>query len=320
MVPKDGDAFFGPATINGPAFFGSGTTAGQDFVDIADITAVGTGGGVGIQAGWDWNITRVDVSNYGQGVRVNTRTSFTDSRTHDNATYGVSGGPSDDATVGPGVEVDHNGGTPDSGGSSGGSKIVGTDSHPTGVRRLTFIGNDFHDNLGTAAIWCDGNCHTVRYEDNVVANNATIGIFHEISWDAVITGNVAFGNGPNATSQSCHFSAQIKVNNSADVEIFGNTVSGVNGENGICLTNTNRNPDSPVPQWLQRVNVHDNDVTMDATDESGFVGDTDYEAITWDFNTYHTVASQPHWQVPGVSAFSFASWQARGFDLNGSAG
>ena len=312
--PKSGDSFTGPATLNGAGFVGTGGTSGQQFVDVTNLTIVGTAG-VGIQAGWDWTITGVDVSGFVQGIRINTRSTLRGSHMHDNATYGLSGGPGSGMLV-EGNEWDQNGGTPDGGGSTGGSKIVGTDVNP-GTVGLIFRDNIVHNNAGPG-IWCDGNCHDVTYDGNTVYDNASIGIFHEISWNATITGNIVYGNGPPATSQSCHYSAQIKVNNSKDVEIFGNTVSGVGGENGICLTNTNRNQTSPVPQFLENISVHDNDVTMDGTDETGFVGDTDFVNVLYDFNTYRTVASQPHWAYPGVSAFGFAQWQARGQDVHGS--
>ena len=312
--PKSGDTFTGPATMNGAGFVGTGGTSGQQFVEITNVTITGGPGGVGIQAGWDWTITNVEVSGFGQGVRVNTRSVLRNSYLHNNSTYGLSGGPGSDILV-EGNEWAFNGGTPDGGGSTGGSKIVGTDVNP-GTVGLTFRNNVVHDNAGPG-IWCDGNCHDVVYEGNEVYDNATIGIFHEISWNAIIRNNVVYGNG--SGSNSCHYHAQIKVNNSKDIQIFGNTVSGVGGENGICLTNTNRNQTSPVPQFLQSVSVHDNDVTMDGTDESGYVGDTDYLGIVFDFNTYHAPPSGSHWARPGASASTFAAWQAFGQDPNGTA-
>lgn len=313
--PKSGDTFTGPATMNGNGFVGSGGTSGQQFVEVAHITISGTGGGVGIQAGWDWIITDVDVSGFSQGVRVNTRSVLRDSHLHDNSTYGLSGGPGSDILV-EGNEWDDNGGTPDGGGSTGGSKIVGTDVNP-GTVGLTFRDNYVHDNRGPG-IWCDGNCHDVLYEGNRVEDNDSIGIFHEISWNAIIRNNIVNGNG--SGSNSCHFHAQIKVNNSKDVEIYGNTVdASVDGENGICLTNTNRNQTSPVPQFLQNVSVHNNDVTLDSTDENGYVGDSDSVNIVWDFNTYHATPTNNHWSRPGVSSSTFAAWKAAGQDPNGTA-
>ena len=51
-----------------------------------------------------------------------------------------------------------------------------------------------HDNDGPG-LWCDIECRNVVYENNLVENNQHIGIFHEISFKAVIRNNVVRHNG-----------------------------------------------------------------------------------------------------------------------------
>jgi hypothetical protein len=50
---------------------------------------------------------------------------------------------------------------------------------------VIFRGNHVHDNVGPG-LWCDINCRDVVYEDNLVERNHDSGIFHEISYNAVI--------------------------------------------------------------------------------------------------------------------------------------
>ena len=54
--------------------------------------------------------------------------------------------------------------------------------------------NHVHHNEGPG-LWTDiDNIHTL-YEGNLVEHNANVGIFHEISYDAVIRNNIVRDNG-----------------------------------------------------------------------------------------------------------------------------
>ena len=75
----------------------------------------------------------------------------------------------------------------DPGWEAGGVKIAESDG-------VTFRGNHVHDNNGPG-LWCDIECRNVVYEDNLVENNQDAGIFHEISFNAVIRRNVVRHNG-----------------------------------------------------------------------------------------------------------------------------
>ena len=75
----------------------------------------------------------------------------------------------------------------DAGWEAGGAKFG--DSN-----RLTIRGNSSHDN-GGPGLWTDHDNRDVLYERNRVVGNAGAGIFHEISYDAVIRDNVVEGNG-----------------------------------------------------------------------------------------------------------------------------
>ena len=59
---------------------------------------------------------------------------------------------------------------------------------------VTFRSNHVHDNIGPG-LWCDIERRNVVYEENLGENNKDIGIFHEISFKAVIRSNVVRHNG-----------------------------------------------------------------------------------------------------------------------------
>ncbi len=87
-------------------------------------------------------------------------------------------------------------------------------------------GNYAHDNWGSGLHTDIDNVNTL-YENNRSENNAQIGIFHEIGYKAIIRNNVTRGNG---YASGWVAGAGIFVNSSQDVEIYGNTVSGISAE------------------------------------------------------------------------------------------
>ena len=59
-------------------------------------------------------------------------------------------------------------------------------------------GNHVFDNVGPG-LWCDIGCRNVLYENNLVERNHDAGIFHEISFNAVIRNNIAATMGSTPT-------------------------------------------------------------------------------------------------------------------------
>lgn len=127
----------------------------------------------------------------------------------------------------------------DTGWEAGGSKF-GCDS-PKEIVNLTVEENYFHDNFGNA-IWCDGNCYNVSIVGNRVTNNVLVdpsngnqfgyGIFFEISSKCVISNNTLSANGPTPTAPNrttFYDSGAIVVADSPNCEVYGNTVTGVDG-------------------------------------------------------------------------------------------
>ena len=102
---------------------------------------------------------------------------------------------------------------------------------------VTFRGNHVHDNIGPG-LWCDIDCRNVVYDGNLVENNQDIGIFHEISFKAVIRNNVVRHNG--SGHRGWFWRAEIGVAASQDVEVKNNTLTVAAGGCGIVLIDQGR--------------------------------------------------------------------------------
>jgi hypothetical protein len=286
ILAKSFDSFIGEsgAILDGGdttdrGIFGYGGATGQHDVTITsvifeDFTVEA------IKAGWDWTIVDSEFRSSHIGVRVGTGTTLRDSSLHHNATYGIVAGPSSDVLI-EGNELAFNGGTDDSGGSSGGSKIAGSTA---GASHIVWRNNYVHHNLGPG-IWSDGNVRYVTYEGNLLVENAGPGIFHEISWDATIRDNVARGNARNAAGKSCWWGSQIHVNTSQNVRILDNIVRTDTGANGICLVDANRPQVSPFPTDLANIEVRGNSIALSGTANTGLVGQAALN-IAFDLNAY----------------------------------
>jgi parallel beta-helix repeat protein len=199
---------------------------------------------------------------------------------------------------------------------AGAVKFVGTNG-------LVVRGNTSHHNLGLG-FWTDIDNIYTTYENNNIYNNRDGGISHEISYNAVIRNNVLKDNGvPNC---GWIWGGQIQVQNSPNVEVYGNTVttSTAGCPNGINVINQNRGSGKYGPHQISNVSIHNNTVTM--KNDAGFNGGgADYNASTvwngtkFDYNTYHmpnTNANRFEWGGSWRNWNSFRSW---GQDIHGSA-
>jgi parallel beta-helix repeat protein len=144
---------------------------------------------------------------------------------------------------------------------------------------LTVRNNYVHHNTGMG-LWTDTSYPTTIYESNRVTDNAYGGIYHEVSYDAVIRYNTCERNGLAKTGALRY--GGISVDNSPNVQIYGNTVS--NNRDGIGA----RQLTHPVttgpygPLQLKNLYVHDNKVTM--SQSGGYSGVIQYVSD----NSYYT--------------------------------
>ena len=148
----------------------------------------------------------------------------------------------------------------------GGAKIIGS---TVGSSNIVWRGNWVHDNIGNG-LWIDTNVRNVTFESNTIENNTAIGIFYETSFDAVIRNNVLRNNAAEFAGKSCFWGSQIHLNDSQNVEIYGNTVESSDGSNGICAVDIDRA--TPGSSKVANLYVHDNTVRVRLNGTTGLVG------------------------------------------------
>ncbi|MEO8629439.1 MAG: right-handed parallel beta-helix repeat-containing protein [Betaproteobacteria bacterium] len=227
---------------------------------------------------------------------------------HHNARYGLSGGPGNDMLIESNEINNNNTARFDPNDNASGTKIIG--GRTIGTDRLTWRNNYVHDNYGQG-IWCDGNCKNVVYEGNVITDNTGAGIDHEISWSAVIRNNYVARNmsSEKGLNKSCYWGAQIAVNNSQDVEMYGNTIE-ADGTNAICLSSMYRNDAAAFPQAMGNSNIHDNIIRMKAGAHAGLVVDNPSTGRNiWLNNKYQTNPTTAAYWTQGGNK-TFGQWKA----------
>ena len=144
---------------------------------------------------------------------------------------------------------------------------------PRDPSNLVWRGNWVHHNIGNG-LWMDYNVRNVTFEDNLIEDNTAIGIFYEVSWDGIIRHNVVRNNAAKHAGKSCFWGAQIHVNDSQNVEIYGNLVRSTDGSNGICAVDIDRTATAPASTKVADLFVHDNVVRVRRSSMTGLVGRT----------------------------------------------
>jgi parallel beta-helix repeat protein len=177
-----------------------------------------------------------------------------------------------------------------------------------------------HDNAGIG-LWIDTKVRHVTFNRNTVENNSSIGIFYETSWDAVIRNNVVRNNAAQYAGKSCFWGAQIHLNDSQNVEIYGNRVLSSNGSNGICAVDIDRDVDASTSNKVANLYVHDNVIKVRLSGTSGLVGrPASYDASAnnrFTSNTYYvTNTSQKAWAWRTYPV-SWSQWRDYGNDRTG---
>lgn len=163
------------------------------------------------------------------------------------------------------------------------------------TRGLVVRDNHFHHNNGYG-FWTDIDNIGSLYEGNLVEDNLAGGITHEISFSAVIRRNVFRRNGPAAPVWL--WGAAILVQNSRDVEVYGNSVDMTGRGNGISLVQQDRGAYVTVNN-----HVHDNTLFSATPDHgaSGALADHNPEGLRagnnrFDHNLYRIRdAGDEHW-------------------------
>ena len=185
---------------------------------------------------------------------------------------------------------------------AGGTKFAWT-------KNLIVRGNHVHDNDGPG-LWTDIDNVNTLYEDNVVLDNSGIGIFHEISYSAVIRNNTVRRNG--YINRGWLWEAGILIAASSEVEVYGNLVE--DNFHGIVGLQQNRGGGAFGPRIVDKINIHDNTVIMTGEQRSGFVTDVENSDffsrdITCKNNSYpNQTSSDQGFAWDGNNDLTYSQW------------
>jgi parallel beta-helix repeat protein len=314
VKPRNGDVFLGQpgAILDGEnrveqAFRSGASNVTVRGLVIENYATPAQSGAVGGGGGSNWSIIENEIRyNWGGGVSLGSGFVVRGNSIHHNRQIGIKGGGSN--ILIENNEISHNNYRDDYSMSweAGGTKFLKTVN-------LVVRGNFVHDNHGHG-LWTDADNIGTLYENNVVVNNYGAGIFHEISYDAVIRNNRVEGNA------FPHTSGGIKITNSSNVEIYGNTLSGNDG--GFHVAQNDRGSGAHGPWEIRNLSIHDNAVSF-SQGWSGFrvndgLGDAFYTSMNNRFtaNNYSVGGLGRPFMWLGNER-TWDEWKSFGHDTNG---
>jgi parallel beta-helix repeat protein len=209
-------------------------------------------GAVDAQDGVHWIIQNCEIRwSSSAGISVGKETVVRDCNIHHNGQIGITG-------AGNGIQIEKNQIFANNmrgfsmGWEAGGAKISLADG-------VLFRANHVHDNRGPG-LWCDGDCRNTVYENNVVERNHNAGIYHEISFSAIIRNNILRHNGEG--SDGWFWGNDIIVSASEGVNIHDNRLTVSEGRCAIMLIDQGR-LDNGRRYKTRNNSIHDNDITFE---------------------------------------------------------
>ncbi len=254
------------------AFVGDAPNVALRDIVVEKYASAAQEGAIEFLNGENWLLVDVTARwNHGVGARIGPGAQLTGGSYSHNGQLGIGGGYGSGIRI-VGVEIAYNNYASFSvGWEAGGTKFVETDG-------LVVRDSCVHHNFGPG-LWTDIDNINVEYANNKVFANAGDGIKHEISYKAVIRDNIAALNG--SGYDVWFWGSQILVQNSRDVEVYGNTVQiGAHSGNGISIVQQNRGEGAYGP-WISVNNdIRDNTIIyLGRNGRSGMAADYDRESF-----------------------------------------
>jgi hypothetical protein len=287
-------------------------------VTVEKFASAAQKGAIHAREGARWTMENCEVRlNSGAGLSVGTGSRVRNCDVHHNGQIGVEGNGRDIRIEDSRIWSNNIYGF-DPTWEAGGVKIAESDG-------VTFRGNHVHDNNGPG-LWCDIDCRNVVYEENLVENNRDIGIFHEISFKAVIRNNVVRHNG--LGDRGWFWGADIVLAASQDVEVSGNTLIVAPGRCGIMLIDQGRRSSDGKTYKTRNNTIRANEMTFEGAACAGGAsdakpGDENFAIITdgnnrFDGNTYRVGRpSGPARFVWGQDVTDWNGFRRKGLERSG---
>ena len=249
------------------AFFGDATGVVLKNITVEKYASEAQHGAIDGSRGQNWQLASVTAEwNHGGGLRTGNGMKVKGGSYSHNGQIGIVG--SGDRVTINSVEINSNNYAEyDGGWEAGGTKFSYTDG-------LIVRNSCVHHNIG-AGLWTDIDNINTLYENNVVFANLGDGIKHEISFKAMIRGNISGENGKGYDKWL--WGSQILIQNSSDVDVTRNTVEvGVNGGNAISMIFQDRGKGRYGPRDTTRNRVYQNKIIFLGARGAGGVG-ADYK-------------------------------------------
>jgi parallel beta-helix repeat protein len=260
-----------------------------------------------IDAGFNWRVEGNEIHHNAQvGVKAIRGIEIVGNDIHHNSRYGIMGSGPDVLVLDNEIAYNSEKATTD----SGGTKFVLTTN-------LVLRGNNVHDNNGVG-LWVDINNVNALIEGNVTKNNDWSGIYIEISCGGVIRNNRVEGNGFGDKYPAWMSGAGIQVDNSPNVTVSGNRVSGnAKGIGGVHWDHPNRDAVKHCNPELRNLKVTGNTISQNGGAVAGIDAKIDKDQVwsswgnTFSGNTY-TLSGDAKFRWDGGWA-SFTEWKGQGF-------
>jgi len=268
-----------------------------------------------VSAGSGWLVENNTIRwNAGAGIKTGPGMQALNNNVHHQGQMGISG--SGDNVLVAGNEIAYN----NTAGFSMGWEAGATKF--TRTKGLIVRNNYSHHNHGPG-LWTDIDNINTLYEGNRVEDNDWRGIFHEISYAAIIRNNICRRNGfglPANRPISLVDGAGILISNSPNVQVYGNTVD--RNKNGIAAIESDRGSGSQGVYDVVNLYVHDNTVIQPSGRAAGAVQNVGSNAVytsrnnRFAANTYDlgSSARQFRWMNNDRTR---VEWRGYGMDVNG---
>jgi parallel beta-helix repeat protein len=319
VVPKSGNQFLGEpgAILDGERAAVYAFDRGGDNVTIKGLVIrnyntpvqMGSIRGDGTR-GWVVDSNEVTESR-GGGIRLGHKMKVRWNNVHHNHQLGLAGGG--DSVLVEGNEIAFNNWLKENnwGWEAGGTKF-------TFSRWLVVRNNYSHDNWGPG-LWTDIDNIYTTYEGNRIEDNAGPGIYHEISYNAIMRNNTIKRNGFDFSGWI--WGGGIQISASQNVEVYGNTLE--DNRMGVSVVEQARGSGAYGPYVTRNNYVHDNTIRQ-SSGQTGAASDTGNLTIFYgggnrfennDYVVSSTIRAPFAW---GGALRTWSEWRAAGHDAAGS--